>query len=233
MSAIKVFENNGGKFLVSEDIFISKLNSVKAFVFDWDGVFTNGEKDHESNSRFSEVDSMGCNLLRFSYFLKNKELPLSAMISGENNRTSFLFSNREGFHSNYFKVARKTEAIKHFCEQHGVLPVEIAYVFDDVLDLSIAQQCGLRIYIPRKANPMLNDFVIKNNLADYMTFSTSGQNPVRESCELIISAYGLYSEVINHRITYSDLYSEYISQRRATKTKFFTVTEGKITETTV
>jgi 3-deoxy-D-manno-octulosonate 8-phosphate phosphatase (KDO 8-P phosphatase) len=176
---------------------------------------------------------MGCNLLRFSYYLKNKELPLAGMISGENNKTSFLFSNREGFHSNYFKVAKKADAVKHFCDQHGVLPVEIAYVFDDVLDLSVAQQCGLRIYIPRKANPLLNDFVVKNKLADYMTFSTSGSNPVRESCELIISAYGPYDDIINHRINYSEQYAEYISQRRNTKTKFFTVTEGKITETTV
>jgi 3-deoxy-D-manno-octulosonate 8-phosphate phosphatase (KDO 8-P phosphatase) len=233
MSALKVFENNGGKFLVSEASFISKLNSVKAFVFDWDGVFTDGEKDHESNSRFSEVDSMGCNLLRFSYFLKNKEVPLSGMISGENNRTSFMFSAREGFHSNYFKVAKKAEAIQHFCEQHRVLPEEVAYVFDDVLDLSIAKQCGLRIYIPRKANPMLNDYVIRNGLADYMTFSGSGCNPVREACELIITAYGLFNEVIDHRIQYSEHYAAYIAQRRETRTKYFTVSEGKIGETTV
>jgi 3-deoxy-D-manno-octulosonate 8-phosphate phosphatase (KDO 8-P phosphatase) len=233
MSALKVFENSGGKFLVSETAFISKLNSVKAFVFDWDGVFTNGEKDNESISRFSEVDSMGVNLLRFSYFLRNKEVPLSAMISGENNKTSFMFSAREGFHSNYFKVARKADAIKHFCEQQRVLPEEIAYVFDDVLDLSIARQCGLRIYIPRKANPMLNDYVIKNKLADYMTFSTSGNNPVRETCELIMTAYGVFDEVIEHRINYSELYAAYVTQKKDTKTKFFTVTEGKIDETTV
>lgn len=233
MSSLKVFENNGGQFLVSEAVFISKLYSVKAFIFDWDGVFTDSHKDQDSNSRFSEVDSMGCNLLRFSFFLKNKELPLAGMISGENNRTSFMFSSREGFHSNYFKIAKKADAIEHFCEQHRVLPQEIAYVFDDVLDLSVAKECGLRIYIPRKANPMLNNYVAKNALADYMTLSSSGNNPVRETCELLMTTYGLYDEAIDHRINYSEQYAEYIALRRATKTKYFTVTEGRIAETTV
>ena len=69
MSNLKVFENNGGKFLISEALLISNLSRIKAFIFDWDGVFTNGEKDHELQSRFNEVDSMGTNLLRFSFFL--------------------------------------------------------------------------------------------------------------------------------------------------------------------
>jgi 3-deoxy-D-manno-octulosonate 8-phosphate phosphatase (KDO 8-P phosphatase) len=231
MSAFRIFENNGGRFLVSESSFISKLDAVKAFVFDWDGVFTNAEKDHEAQSYFTEVDSMGSNLLRFSFFLKNKELPLAAIISGENNKASFVFSERENYHANYFKVAQKAAACEHFCHQYAILPSEICYVFDDVLDLSIAQQCGLRIFIPRKANPLLNEYVIKNKLADYITFSSSGNYPVRETCELLIATYGSYDEIIQHRINYSEHYAAYISRRREIKTKFFTLNEGKIAET--
>lgn len=230
MSLLKVFENNGGKFLISESLLLSNLSRIKAFVFDWDGVFTNGEKDHDMNSRFNEVDSMGTNLLRFSYFLKNKQLPIAAIISGENNKTAFTFSTRECFNANYFKVANKTDATKHLCENFGILPSEIAYVFDDVLDLSIAKECGIRIFISRKANPLFNEYVIKNKLADYITAAESGNFVVREATEMMMCAYGLFDEAVTQRVNYSENYAIYISQRRAIKTKYFTISEGKITE---
>ena len=210
MSNLKVFENNGARFLVSESLLVSNLSRIKAFVFDWDGVFTNGEKDHDLQSRFNEVDSMGTNLLRFSFFLKHNQLPITAIISGENNKAAFTFTSRECFNANYFKVANKTDATKHLCETFGILPNEIAYVFDDVLDLSVAKECGLRIFISRKANPLFNEYVVKNKLADYITASESGNFAVRESCEMIMSSYGLFDEAVTQRVNYSENYSKYI-----------------------
>lgn len=233
MSNLKVFENNGGKFLISESLLTSNLSRIKAFVFDWDGVFTNGEKDDQLQSRFNEVDSMGTNLLRFSFFLQQKQLPITAIISGENNKAAFTFTSRECFNANYFKVANKTDATKHLCENFGILPSEIAYVFDDVLDLSVAKECGLRIFISRKANPMLNEYVVKNKLADYITGAESGNFAVRESCEMLMCSYGLFDEAVTQRVNYSDYYANYISQRRTIKTKFYTVSEGKISETQI
>lgn len=230
MSSLKIFENNGGKFLISESLLVSNLSRIKAFVFDWDGVFTNGEKDHDMHSRFNEVDSMGTNLLRFSYFLKNKQLPIAAIISGENNKTAFTFSTRECFNANYFKIKHKTDATKHLCENYGILPSEIAFVFDDVLDLSVAKECGLRIFIPRKANSLFNDYVVKNKLADYVTASESGDFAVREATEMIMCAYGLFDEAVTQRVNYSDSYANYISLRNTVKTKYFTFSEGKIAE---
>ena len=47
-----------------------RLDKIKAFVFDWDGVFNNGAKDSEGASPFNEVDAMGTNLLRFNHHLR-------------------------------------------------------------------------------------------------------------------------------------------------------------------
>ncbi len=52
-------------------------------MFDWDGVFTGADKDHLLQSRFNEADSVGINLLWFSYYLNHKELPTTTIISGE------------------------------------------------------------------------------------------------------------------------------------------------------
>jgi 3-deoxy-D-manno-octulosonate 8-phosphate phosphatase (KDO 8-P phosphatase) len=230
MDFLKAFEKNGARLLIPENSFHLKLQSVKAFVFDWDGVFTDGGKDHELQSTFNEADSMGTNLLRFCFFIKHGQIPITSIISGENNKTAFTFVNRECFHGNYFKVSNKIDAANHLSKTFNLSVDQIAFVFDDVLDLSIAQSCGLRIFIPRKANPLFNEYVIKNKLADYVTASESGHFAVRESCEFLMGAYGLYDEVVKQRSAFSDKYNEYLQLRKATVPKHFTSSDGSIIE---
>ena len=57
-----------GVFITDVAIIQQKLQQVKAFIFDWDGVFNDGRKDIQGNSGFSEIDSMGINMMRFSYY---------------------------------------------------------------------------------------------------------------------------------------------------------------------
>ena len=63
----------GAEFVISAEEIAQKFSQIKAFVFDWDGVFNTGEKNGGGSSSFNEIDSMGTNLLRFSYYLKNKQ----------------------------------------------------------------------------------------------------------------------------------------------------------------
>src|ERR1044071_4322922 len=90
-----------GKFLTDTKAFRQKLKKIRAYIYDWDGVFNNGHKTESGSSSFSEIDSMGTNLLRFSHFLKSDELPLTAIISGEHNKAAVTFSEREHFHGLY------------------------------------------------------------------------------------------------------------------------------------
>ena len=117
-----VFEKIGGNFLTPVDEIVQKLANIKAFVFDWDGVFNNAQKDAGGSSNFNEADSMGTNLLRFGYFLQKQLLPLTAIISGEKNEAAFYFCNREHFTSSYYKIPNKIEAINHFCRQNNLAP---------------------------------------------------------------------------------------------------------------
>ncbi len=226
----QVFTEIGGEFILPEASLIEKMKHIKAFVFDWDGVFTDAGKDHLLQSRFSEADSMGTNLLRFSYYLNHKELPVTSIISGEKNSAAFTFIDRERFYSSYSKFANKIDAAKHLCEAYKIQLNQIAYVFDDVLDLGLAEECGLRIFIPRKSNPLFNEFVLKHHLADYMTGATSGQGPVREACELMIGLNGNYDLVVSERVNFSGTYKSYLELRRATIPVYYTILNGEITE---
>lgn len=223
-----LFSQIGGQFITPEASIIEKLTKIKAFVFDWDGVFTNGDKDHLLQSKFNEADSMGTNLLRFSYYLNTKQLPITAIISGEKNSAAFTFVDRERFHVSYSKFGNKLDASAHLCTTFGIKPYEICFIFDDVLDLSLAELCGVRIFIPRKTNPLLNEYVIKHQLADYMTGSNCGEFAVREATELLIGLNGNSNDVITERKNFSENYLAYLALRKAIDPNYFTTQGGEV-----
>jgi 3-deoxy-D-manno-octulosonate 8-phosphate phosphatase (KDO 8-P phosphatase) len=230
-NTFQIFERNGGKFLIPSDLFIDRCKKIKAIIWDWDGVFNSGIKDEKGSSPFNEVDSMGTNLLRFSMFLKSGKLPYSAVISGEKNESAFFWGKRECLHASYFKIKHKIEAIEHICSNFAIQKEEIAFVFDDVLDLSAAKEVGLRMFIPRISNPLFNQFVEENNLADYICYSYSGENAVRESSEVMIAGIGNFKQVIHERMDYGTSYQNYIQERNKTEIQYFTFSENGIIKT--
>lgn len=220
MNIESTFTTIGGTFCTPYHTFTEKLSRIRAYIFDWDGVFNDGTKDNQGSSNFSEVDAMGTNLLRFSHWLRHHTLPVCAVMSGEKNLLSFQYTNREHFHQGYFKVNHKLLAYEHFLKMHGLRPEETAFVFDDVLDLGLAEAAGLRIMISHKANPLFKTYVMQNHLADYIT--GNDQFGVREACELLIGANGNYNEAIRERAHFSKSYMTYLAQRQAVETGYFT-----------
>jgi 3-deoxy-D-manno-octulosonate 8-phosphate phosphatase (KDO 8-P phosphatase) len=85
MALEQQFTGLGGIFLTSAEKISSGFENVKALVLDWDGVFNDGRKTGDSDGTFSEIDSMGINLLRFDYWLKNNKILKIFIISGMKN----------------------------------------------------------------------------------------------------------------------------------------------------
>ncbi|MCW3077350.1 MAG: phosphatase [Bacteroidetes bacterium] len=218
----------GGKFVIPFEELKARMQKVKAIIYDWDGVFNNGNKTADSSSNFSEVDSMGTNLLRFSTYLK-RGLPVSAVISGEKNDTAFYFCKRECFHYSFFKAANnKIDALNYICNTHKIQQHEVAYFFDDVLDLSMAEVCGVRIFVNQKANPLFAEYCVRNKLADYITSSAGGSFAVRESTELLVALNDNYDEVMQGRKNVSAEYKTYLEKRKSISTEFFSLLDGKM-----
>ena len=208
-------------FCISAEEFKKKLARIRAFIFDWDGVFNNGTKNEHGSSSFNEVDAMGTNLLRFSYFLEKNELPYMAVMSGEKNSFSFRYGTREHFHNVYFGVKNKRLALDHFLDLHNLTAEEVAFVFDDVLDLSLAEVCGLRMLVDQKANILFKNYVIKNQLADYVTAHAGGDFAAREACELLMGLRGNFDDTVRHRAGFSPVYEKYFVMRQEIPTSFF------------
>lgn len=226
----KLYTSIGGEFLTDLSTIKEKLSKIKVFIFDWDGVFNNAVKNENGSSNFNEADSMGTNLLRFSHYLSKNEVPLTAIISGEKNSQSFFFTKREHFNSCYFKISNKIEALTHFCNKHNIKPEEVCYFFDDVLDLSIAQICGVRMMMNRNAGILFKQYVKENKLADYITANDGGHYGVREACELVMGIRGNFNECIKMRTDFNDTYKIYLSLRNKPDTYYYTSVDGVIKE---
>lgn len=209
------FEDLGGCFVTPPDALAGKAARIRAVVFDWDGVFNDGVKDESGSSTFSEVDSMGTNLLRFGLWLRHRQMPATAIITGVHNERALDLVGREHFHAGYVQAKHKVAVLEHFLNQHGLQPPEVAFFFDDALDLSVAAVAGARILVKRAANPLFTNYVLENNLADYVTGHESGRFAVREGCELLLGLLGRYDEVMAERLRYFPVYDGYYAARQA------------------
>jgi len=224
------FESIGGLFLLSTSEFEAKVKALRCFLFDWDGVFNSGVKTAEGGSPFSEVDSMGINMLRFSYYLKFSFIPDVHIITGENNPAALHLATRERFQGVYLKAKDKTQALKHLVDKFSVPENATAFTYDDILDLGLAKQVGVRFLVNRAGNPMLSEYIERNSLADYKTANSGNNNSVREMCELCIAILGNYDETIALRMANDIKYKEYLELRNQGQTAYFKFESGSLVE---
>ncbi len=216
--SVEPYREMGGEFVSSPFLIKKKLGNIRAVLFDWDGVFHSGYKNEERSSTFSEADSMGVNMLRFGLYLQNGEMPFVAVISGENNPTALFWANREHLNAVFSGMKNKVEVLPVLKKKFGIEPEEVLFVFDDILDLSLAAVCGLRFLITKRANPLFIDYCRDNKLCDYISANDGGNFAVREVTEMALVLMGRFRETIEKRMDYGKDYKPYIATRNRIRT---------------
>lgn len=214
-----VFSALGGIFLSPSAQLAERLEGIRGIVLDWDGVFGKGAKGEGVTSTFNEADSMGTNLLRFALWRARGELPVTALITGEDNPTARRFATREHFHAVYTSVKDKREAVEALCSTFSVDSRDLIAVFDDVNDLGLAERCGIRVLVRRDASPLLKDYVARHGLCDYLTGAPAGGYAVREAAELLLGLMGAFDAVVRARSTWAPEYRRYFEARQAVETR--------------
>jgi 3-deoxy-D-manno-octulosonate 8-phosphate phosphatase (KDO 8-P phosphatase) len=204
---VEKFSAAGGDFVTPVAQLTQKLEQCRAIVFDWDGVFNAGRKDHSSSSGFSEADSMGTNMLRYGFWRRLGELPYTAIISGENNESAIAFAEREHLTAVYTGIRSKQHVIEHLCGEHDLQPAQIACVFDDINDLPMAEVCGIRFMVRRSAR---------------------GAYPVREICELLLGLMDVFDDVVASRGARDAEYEGYFKIRQAAATRLYRQDDDEI-----
>ena len=226
----ELFRSVGAKLIAEDYVFPEKLEQVKALVFDWDGVFNEGWKGEGVQSPFSEIDAMGINMLRFGLWLKSGVVPHVFIITGLKNVSAQVIANREGFTALYLEMLNKSMAMRHISEQYQIEAKEMICFFDDVLDVPMAKDCALRMYIHRTSKLMFEKYLIDHQLCDYVTGSISGEPAIREICEFLLGMGGIYDSTISKRIAFSDEFKTFTNQKKERSPVVYSLEEGKVKE---
>ncbi len=212
---------------VNPNLSISFRN-IKAIILDWDGVFHSGYKSRQGESQFSEADSMGMNMLRLGFFLSESYIPYTAIVTGENNPTGQFLAEREHFNAIFYKIKDKKIIADFLLKEKGIKPNEILFVFDDILDLSLAKISGVRFLVQRNASLPLQNLIAQENLCDFITTNDGGNHAVREICEFSLTQMGIFNSTIQTRIEYGEQYHSYLTQRQSIPTQKYTLKDGDL-----
>lgn len=207
----------GTELLFSHEELRERLRNIRAVLFDWDGVFNDGWKDIDGGSPFSEVGSMGVNMLRFGLWEQNREqLPFAGVITGQHNKHAERFVQREKFHDLCMGFINKNEAFDLFLKKHKLSSEEVAFFFDDAIDLGVADRCGVRIIMRGQASEFFLKHAVVRGSVDIITALSGGQNGLREATDALLTLMGRFGAVIDHRAAYSTEYQRYLGARNAT-----------------
>jgi len=223
------FEAEGARFLIPENKLVSRLKECSALVFDWDGVFNDGSKAPGMGSNYREADAMGINMLRFGFYLVHGQLPATFIVTGELNEVSEYLAKREHFDAVFYRVKHKEAVIPYLENNHGIKADQAVFLYDDILDLSLAAHCGIRVLVNRTGSSRFHEYAVEQNFCDIVTANSGGSNAIRETSEILLSALAVFQETIRQRSDYSKSYQTYIETRNKTNTRLLLHDGAKFT----
>ena len=162
-----------------------KAKKIQLLALDVDGVMTDGKiyfsAQGDELKAFSILDGQGIKTLI------NNNIQV-AIITG---RTSPLTARRaRDLGIDLIRQGRedKKVALQELSSELDIAFENIAYVGDDLPDLSAITSSGLGITVPNA------HFFVKEH-ADFCTTAPGGQGAVREVCDLLLNAQGLLDSV--------------------------------------
>ena len=165
---------------------IARAAKVRLFIFDVDGVLTDGSltygADGEVTKTFNVHDGLGIKLLQEAGIK-------TAIISAR--RTPIVLARARDLGIEYVHQGGhdKLTPFKALLEQLGISEEQVAFIGDDVVDLPLLRRVGFAVSVP-------NGRKEAQQHAHYITEAAGGRGAVREACEFVLHATGSYARVM-------------------------------------
>ena len=157
-----------------------KLKKIKNFVFDVDGVFTDGSIVVDSNGNelrvFSTRDGIAVKLA------SDKGYNI-CVISGGNNEGVRKRLNRLGVKNVFLGIDDKIKVFKDYLKENNIELEETSFMGDDLPDIKILEMVGLSC-CPNDASPEVR------NIVDYISNKKGGNGCVRDIIEQVLTING-------------------------------------------
>jgi YrbI family 3-deoxy-D-manno-octulosonate 8-phosphate phosphatase len=155
-----------------------RARRIRLLCVDVDGVLTDAGMyygpDGEVLKKFNTRDGMGLARVREAGVAV-------AIISGEDSAIVHARAAKLKIDDVYCDAANKRAVIDALCDKHGIALEQVAFIGDDLNDLSALESVGLACAVADAAEPV-------QAVAHYVTRRRGGDGAVREVCELLIAA---------------------------------------------
>jgi len=171
---------------VAEEKIIEKMKGIKLLILDVDGVLTDGSIIYSDKGgeikRFDVSDGHGLKLLMRAGIRV-------AIITARESRVVAIRARDLGIEMLYQGKKQKLSCFQNILDETGLGPEETAFVGDDLVDIPVLLRAGFSVSVPGGA-------IEVRERVDYVTGAPGGRGAVREICEMILKARGLWDGLI-------------------------------------
>lgn len=171
---------------------LSKAQNIRLLIMDVDGVLTDGRIyfSHEGDAlkSFHCLDGQGIKLLHQAQIE-------TAVISARNSQAVKLRLKELGVKHVFMGQANKRQAYQSLKQELDLQDNQVAYIGDDLPDLCVMLQVGLRMTVQNAAN------IVKEH-AHWISAYQGGKGAVREACEFILTAQNKLTDIIAPYLEY-------------------------------
>ena len=161
-----------------------RLKKIKAFVFDVDGVFTDGgilaTAEGDLYRTFDSKDGFGIRMA----MMKGYKLGIITGGRSESITKRFLQTGIKP-EDVYLGSRDKIEDFEDFCRKYDLLPEEILYMGDDLPDIPVMQVCGCGVAPADAVEEVLE-------AADFICTKAGGKGCVRETVQMTMKIQGTW-----------------------------------------
>lgn len=162
--------------------FKQKLNKINTFIFDVDGVLTDGKvlvmESGEMVRQMNSKDSFALQLAR------KKDYNVVIMSSGNNIAVKNALK-KTGVEMVYLNQQHKIECYKNFMDMHQLKDEEVLYMGDDLPDLEVMKKVGVAV-CPNDSSPEIK------NICIYVSPKNGGEGCVRDVIEQVMRLHGTW-----------------------------------------
>jgi 3-deoxy-D-manno-octulosonate 8-phosphate phosphatase (KDO 8-P phosphatase) len=158
------------------------LPQIKTFIFDVDGVLTNGKVQLMADG--SLVRNMS---VRDGFAIKSavEQGYKVAIISGGTSEAVRTRLNLLGVTEVYLKIHDKLEKFKEYCDMYEVNPQEVLYMGDDLPDIDVMRSVALAAAPNDAAHEVLT-------VAHYVSHKKGGNGCARDVIEQVMRVQGTW-----------------------------------------
>jgi 3-deoxy-D-manno-octulosonate 8-phosphate phosphatase (KDO 8-P phosphatase) len=165
--------------------FKEKLQGVKAFIFDVDGVFTNSNVYLHPNGDL--LRSMNIKDGYAVQYAVKKGYPIAIITGGRSESVKTRFKNL-GVTDIYLGSSDKKEAFEDFIYKYDISPGEILYMGDDLPDFEVMKTVGTPT-CPADAVEEIKAISV------YISDRAGGQGCIRDVIEQVLKLQGKWLDV--------------------------------------